>query len=79
MCIISCDWSRPIGAGRLEYRIRRNAIVTGKRKEGSTMLKGTKRLLSSVLLHGQDLDHTNKDVDEIKLKADGLVDGIALD
>jgi hypothetical protein len=38
-----------------------------------------KSLLSPVLLHGQNLDHTNKDVDEIKLKTDGLVDGITLD
>merc|ERR1712093_186848 len=37
-----------------------------------------KRLLSSVLLHGQDLDHANEDVDEVKFKADGLVDGITL-
>jgi hypothetical protein len=43
------------------------------------MLKRRKELLSSVLLHGQNLDHANKDVDEIKLKANSLVDGIALD
>jgi hypothetical protein len=43
------------------------------------MLSHYKSLLSSVLLHGQNLDHTNKDVDEVKLKADSLVDGITLD
>lgn len=56
--------------------------VLQKEKERGKMLKGQengRRLLSSVLLHGQDLDHTNKDVDEVKLKADGLVDGITLD
>lgn len=43
------------------------------------MLKEWKRLLSSVLLHSQDLDHANKDVDEVKLETDGLVDGVTLD
>lgn len=38
-----------------------------------------RRLLSSVLLHGQDLDHANEDVDEVELKADGLIDGVTLD
>jgi hypothetical protein len=49
------------------------------RKHYAQRTRGRRRLLSSVLLHGQDLDHANKDVDEVKLKADGLVDGIALD
>jgi hypothetical protein len=80
MCIISCDWSKPIGAGRLEYRIRRDAIVTGRRRQHyARRTREQGRLLSSVLLHGQDLDHTHKDVDEVELKADGLVDRITLD
>lgn len=33
-------------------------------------------LLSPTLLHGQDLDHANKDVDKIELQPDSLVDGI---
>ena len=43
------------------------------------MLRERKRLLSSVLLHGQNLDHANEDIDEVELKADGLVDGVTLD
>lgn len=33
-------------------------------------------LLSSVLLHHQDLDHADKDVEEVELEGDALVDGI---
>ena len=33
-------------------------------------------LLPPVLLHGQDLDHSDKNVDEVQLKVDGLVDRI---
>ena len=36
-------------------------------------------LLPAVLLHHQDLDHADKDVEEVELKGDGLVDGILLD
>jgi hypothetical protein len=54
----------------LQERETKKTQCSGERKKG---------LLSSVLLHGQNLDHANKDVDEIKLKADGLVDRIALD
>lgn len=33
--------------------------------------------LLSPLLHGQDLYHADKDVDEVKLERDRLVDGVA--
>ena len=36
-------------------------------------------LLPAVLLHHEDLDHANKDVQEVELKRNGLVDGILLD
>lgn len=38
----------------------------------------THPLLSSVLLHHQDLNHSDKDVEEVELKRDGLVDRITL-
>lgn len=34
-------------------------------------------LLSPSLLHCQNLDHANEDVDEVEFKSDGLVNGIA--
>ena len=55
-------------------------ITERKRKRQDAQRSRNQRsLLSSVLLHGQNLDHTDEDVDEVKLKADGLVDGITLD
>lgn len=34
-------------------------------------------LLSPPLLHGQDLHHTDEDVDEVELEGDGFVHGVA--
>ena len=60
--------------------MRDAGITEGKRRrQNAQRSRKQKSLLSSVLLHGQDLDHTNEDVDEVKLKADGLIDGITLD
>lgn len=36
-------------------------------------------LLPAVLLHHEDLDHANKDVQKVELQRDGLVDGVLLD
>lgn len=59
----------------------RNADITEKERErrNAQGARGQRSLLSSVLLHGQNLDHTNEDVDEVKLEANGLVDRITLD
>lgn len=38
--------------------------------------KARSRLLPVVALHGQDLHHTDKDVDEVQLQTDALVDYI---
>lgn len=58
----------------------RDAGIIGKRKrQNARESRKQTSLLSSVLLHGQNLDHANEDVDKVKLKADGLVDGVTLD
>lgn len=36
-----------------------------------------RRLLSPALLHSQNLDHADKDVDKVQLETDGFVDGVA--
>lgn len=40
---------------------------------------GKSHLLASVLLHHQDLDHSDEDVEEVQLERDALVNGVLLD
>jgi len=49
--------------------------MTAKNMAGGVRGAG-RRLLSPSLLHGQDLDHTDEDVNKVQLEPNGLVDWV---